>query len=168
MKYTDRIILLSIIFTLSVGLVYGDGSDTENCDGKSEKTITNWQNWQKLTDKPIVSEGHDNSWVDIFVNELAEDNYRNSRVPYPVCAKIVKVSYKDEAGKLFKGLTAMVKMPNGYDSSWGDWWYAQYDNMGLKAKKKGILYSECIACHRAASETDYLFSNEVMSAISQE
>ena len=167
MKYTGRIILLSIIFTSSVGLFSGDDSDTENCDDESEITITNWQNWQKLTNKPIVSEGHDNSWVDIFVNELAADNYRNTRTPYPVCAKIVKVSYTDEAGKLLKGITAMVKMPEGYDSSWGDWWYANYDDMGLIAKKQGKLFYECISCHRAASETDFLFSKEVMTEINE-
>jgi len=167
MKYTSRTVLTSIIFSASVGLVYGEESATESCDSESEITITNWQNWQKLTKKPIVSEGHDNSWVDIFVNELAADNYRNTRIPYPVCAKIVKVSYKDEEGKIFKGLTAMVKMPNGYDSSWGDWWYANYEDMGLIAKKQGRLFYECISCHRAALETDFLFSKEVMTEINE-
>jgi hypothetical protein len=59
-----------------------------------------------------------------------------------VCAKIVKVHYKDETGKLFDGLTAMVKMPSGYDSTNGDWWYAIYDDMGSKAKKQGRLFGD--------------------------
>jgi len=160
--------LVTMVLVATGGLASKDVSATENCENEEEITILNWQNWQKLTDKPIISEGHKNKWVDIFVNVLAEDNYRNTRVPFPVCAKIVKVHYKDEAGTMFDGITAMVKMPSGYDSTWGDWWYANYDDMGSKAKEQGRLYSGCISCHRAASETDYLFSNEVMSEINEE
>ena len=145
-----------------------DVSATEDCVIGEGTTILNWQNWQKLTNKPIFSKGHENSWVNIYVNELAEVTYRNARAPFPVCAKIVKTHYKDEEGKLFDGITAMVKMPSGYDSTNGDWWYAIYDDMGFKAKKQGKLFTGCISCHRGASETDYLFSNEVMTEVNKE
>jgi hypothetical protein len=57
----------------------------------------------------------------------------------------------------------MVKMPDGYDPENGDWWYAIYhDVAGIKPVKQGRLYNDCILCHKGASDTDYLFSKDVM------
>jgi len=81
------------------------------------KTGKAGRNWHTL----IFSKGHSETWVDVYVNELAEETYRNTAGPYLVCAKIVKASYDDEDGKEFRSLTVMVKMPDGYDPENGDW-----------------------------------------------
>ena len=58
----------------------------------------------------------------------------------------------------------MVKMPEGYDSEHIDWWYARYDPAGIEAFDQGKMISDCRNCHQQASDTDYLFSKEVMAA----
>jgi hypothetical protein len=85
--------------------------------------------------------------------------------PYPECAKIVKSHYFDVEGTQIDSLTVMVKMPSGYDTENGNWWYGMYDKSGTIAKKQGRLFSACISCHRGAAKTDYLFSEEVMSEV---
>ena len=61
-------------------------------------------------------------------------------------------------------LTIMVKMPEGYDPEHGDWWYARYDPTGTEVINSGQLVIDCRDCHSAASDTDYLFSIEVLAA----
>ena len=46
----------------------------------------------------------------------------------------------------------------------GDWWCGIYDKSGTIAKKQGRLLNDCITCHKQAAKTDYLFSEEVLSA----
>ena len=121
-----------------------------------------------MNHKPIFSQGHGSTWVDIYVNDLAGETYRNAGILYPVCAKIVKAAYDDEAGTEFWSLNVMVKMPPGYDPENGDWWYANYrDDRGIKPFQQGKLFNKCIACHKEASDTDYLFSKQVMAEISR-
>ena len=140
----------------------------EACTIEEGMTFEDWRSWQKLNHKPMFSKGHGKTWVDIYVNDLAEETYRNVSAPYPVCAKIVKANYEDEEGKSFKSLTVMVKMPNGYDPENGNWWYANsYDADGAKPVRQGRLYTECIVCHSGASETDYLFSKDVMAEVNK-
>ena len=156
-----------ILFSASVSIAMSN-SAKEDCVVDDGITFENWQHWIKLTSTPIISEGHENSWVDIYVNGLAEDTYRSASSPYPVCAKIIKTNYNDKEGTSIHSLTIMVKMQSGYDPDWGDWWYAIYDATGTTAKKQGRLYADCIACHKAASKTDFLFSKEVMAEINKE
>ena len=124
-------------------------------------TFANWRDWKEVTDGFVVSEGHSNSWVRIYVNDLAKDIYLSRSAPYPECAQIVKSAYHDADGSSFRGLTVMVKMPAGYDPENADWWYGKYDESGTFMLKQGKLF-DCIACHKQASETDYLFSKEVL------
>ena len=138
----------------------------EICQFEAGMTFEDWRSWEKLTRKPIFSKGHGSKWVDIYVNDLAGETYRDVGDLYPVCAKIVKATYLDEAGSDFWSLTVMVKMPPGYDPENGDWWYAVYhDTAGVKPVNQGRLYEECILCHAGAAETDYLFSHDVMIEI---
>jgi hypothetical protein len=133
------------------------------CDDDYEMTFEGWREWTQVTPKPVVSEGHSNNWVGIFVDELAKNTYLSAGAPYPECAKIVKPIYDDSEGKSVRKLTIMVKMPPGYDSENGDWWYASYDATGAFVRKQGRL-GECISCHKQAIETDFLFSKVVLKA----
>jgi len=51
----------------------------------------------------------------------------------------------------------------GYDSENFDWWYGVYDASGMDIRDEGKLL-DCTICHKQATETDYLFSKEVMNA----
>ena len=156
--------VIPFAFTLAVS----EASSAEICSFEEGMIFEDWQSWEKLTHRPLFSKGHSSHWVDIYVNELAEETYRDVGDLYPVCAKIVKAAYEDEAGTEFWSLTVMVKMPPGYDPENGDWWYAVYhDTEGIKPVNQGKLYEECIQCHQGAIETDYLFSHDVMIEIEQ-
>ena len=139
----------------------GDGSKT--CIPEKSLDFSDWKSWTRINPKPHLSVGHSNVWVEIYVNTLAKDIYLNARAPYAPCAKIVKVSYKDKETQQFIDLTAMFKMPAGYDSENNDWWYATFDQAGVHAEEKGRL-ANCITCHKKAARTDFLFSKEVMKA----
>lgn len=144
--------------------VNADPAD-KSCRDDWEMTFENWKEWALVTPKPVLSLGHGSSWVKIHVNELAESIYLSMGAPYPECAQIVKSHYFDVEGTQIDSLTVMVKMPSGYDTENGDWWYGMYDKSGTIAKKQGRLFSACISCHRGAAKTDYLFSEEVMSEV---
>lgn len=166
--YYFRLMAIAFILLIASVLLANNVFATESCTIEEGMTFEDWQSWQQLTHKPIFSKGHGETWVEIYVNELAEETYRNATGPYPVCAKVVKAAYEDEGGTEFWSLTVMVKMPQGYDPENGDWWYANYHNAaGIKPVKQGKLYHDCILCHKGASETDYLFSKDVMDEINK-
>ena len=137
-------------------------SSNHNCSS-TEMTFEDWRHWTSVTPVPVRSKGHSNNWVGIYVNKLAEVTYLSASSPYQVCAKIVKPIYTDASGKNVRKLTIMVKMPPGYDSENSDWWYGVYDASGMDMWDEGKLL-DCIICHKQATETDYLFSKEVMNA----
>ena len=136
------------------------------CADVGAMTFEGWREWTQVTQKPIVSEGHSNNWVGIYVDELAKDTYLSAGAPYPECAKIVKPIYHDAEGKSVRKLTIMVKMRPGYDPDNGDWWYANADASGTQIGRRGRLQG-CIGCHYDAAETDYLFSKDVMNALKE-
>ena len=139
----------------------GDGSKT--CIPGESLDFSEWKSWTRINPKPQLSVGHSNVWVAIYVNKLAKGIYQKAGLSYPPCSKIAKASYKDRETKQFIDLTAMFKMPAGYDSDNNDWWYATYDQAGKQAEEKGRL-ANCITCHKKAERTDFLFSKEVMKA----
>jgi hypothetical protein len=152
------------LVAVAVGAIAVNADPTiERCDGNNGMTFVGWNEWTQVTPDPVVSEGHSNNWVGIFVDELAKETYLSAGAPYPECAKIVKPVYSDGEGTSVRKLTVMVKMPAGYDPENGDWWYASYDATGTYVRKQGRLY-ECIFCHKQAVETDYLFSKHIMGA----
>jgi len=155
------LILTFVMLVISTQVLAGSSDD--NCDPKMGITFMNWRNWTPVTVKPVVSEGHSNNWVGVFVNKIAKAKYLSAGSPYPVCAKIVKPIYLDETGTKVLKLTVMLKMPPGYDPENGDWWYASYDKTGEFSWQQGKL-SGCIPCHKQATDTDYLFSREVRKA----
>ena len=90
------------------------------CDDENAMTFEGWSEWAQVTSKPVTSEGHNNNWVGIYVDELAKDTYLSAGAPYPECAKIIKPIYHDAEGKSVRKLTIMVKMKPGYDPDNGD------------------------------------------------
>ena len=129
-------------------------------------TFEDWEKWTKINSDTLPSEGHGNKWVDIYVNDLSEPTYLSAGSLYATCSTVLKATYFDADRNLMGGLAAMVKMPAGYDSQNGDWWYGSFDKTGTKVKEEGKL-EECIACHREALETDYMFSMDVLAAMTE-
>ncbi len=160
-------LFLVLLIAATVGAVDPNADPTTNrCDDDNGMTFEGWREWAQVTPKPVISKGHSNNWVDIYVDELAKDTYLSAGAPYPICAKIVKPIYNDAEGKSVRKLTIMVKMSPGYDPENGDWWYASYDATGNKAREQGRLHG-CIPCHKQAVETDYLFSKDVLNATNE-
>jgi hypothetical protein len=156
--------LLAVLVIATAAAVAAAGeSAAETCAAEEETTFEDWRDWTPVTAKPVLSEGHGDVWVGIYVNALAEDTYMSAGAPFPVCAKIVKAKYSDATGRSVDNLTVMVKQPPGYDPENGDWWYAQFDGAGDRAWRRGKL-QDCIACHEDAAATDYLFSEAVLKA----
>ena len=137
------------------------GSASKSCDKGGKITFGDWRTWTKVTPKPGISRGHSDNWVGVYVNELARNTYMAGGAPYQECAKIVKPIYADANGSRTIKLTIMVKMPTSYDPENADWWYGVYDASGKEVRREGKLLG-CIACHKEASQTDYLFSREVV------
>lgn len=151
-----------LIFMAACAFSANADGTSERCVEEADLTIGGWENWTAITSSPVKSQGHGNQWVKIYVNELARETYKNADAPYRECSKIVKPLFSSSDGKSIAKLTAMVKMAPGYDPANGDWWYALYDGPGTELKKQGKLYTDCIACHKQAAKTDYLFSEDVL------
>jgi len=156
-----------VLIAVAVGAISVNADPAvKRCDDSNGMTFVGWRNWTRVTPNPVVSEGHSNNWVGIFVDELAKETYLSAGAPYMECAKIVKPIYNDGEGESVRKLTIMVKMPAGYDPDNGDWWYASYDATGAYARRQGRL-GECILCHKQAVATDYLFSKEVLKSFEE-
>jgi hypothetical protein len=117
--------------------------------------------WTKINPEPIM--GHGEHWVDVYVDDLAESTYLSASAPYPECAQVVKPEYTDSSGTEILRIGVMVKMPSGYDPENGDWWYAMYNPAGTRPYMTGKI-DFCIACHKTAAGTGYLFPQEVLEA----
>ena len=125
-----------------------------DCGSETDKTFEDWPEWIKVNVNLI--EGHGAKWADVYVDDLAKATYLAASAPYPECARIVKLEYSDESATVINTMTVMGKMPPGYDPDNGDWWYGVYDGSGTLAGLTGKLHSECIVCHKKASDADYL------------
>jgi hypothetical protein len=75
----------------------------------------------------------------------------------PIGATVVKEKYADgnASGPLHE-YAMMVKRAPGYDPSGGDWEYVYVTLNPKRSTTRGRL-AECIGCHSAAKERDYLF-----------
>lgn len=135
-----------------------------DCGPDVEMSFEDWRSWNRVNPTVLLSKGHADEYVDIYVDDLAKDTYLAASSPYPECSRIVKAHYTDETATEVEKLTIMVKMPEGYDPEHNDWWYAQYDPTGTTARAQGKTIFECRSCHQQASGTDYLFSEEVIAA----
>ncbi len=155
-------LLIGLALSTAVSIVGADDA-AMSCAVDRPTTFGRWREWTPVTPDPVVSPGHSANWVGISVDERAEATYLAAGSPYPECAMIVKPVYTDETGQHVRKLTVMVKMPAGYDTANGDWWYASYDASGTRMGENGKLPT-CIVCHKRAAEIDYLFSKNVLEA----
>lgn len=118
--------------------------------------FSGWQDWDKMSDEPFFSRSHTRSFVDVFVEPSAVEDYRAATGPYPPGTQIAKVQYTDEGGSVILAVTAMAKMEPGYDEDHGDWFYGVYDEPGTTPRETGKIDS-CIGCHVQAEDRDYVF-----------
>ena len=136
-----------------------------DCGSEEEQDFNDWAGWTKVNPTIILSEGHHNSWLNIYVDDLAKFTYMEASAPYPECARIVSARHQGETLKAVNELFVMVKMPEGYDPENNDWWYGRYDETGNNEYEAGKVES-CIECHKEAHETDYMYSKEVLAVSS--
>jgi hypothetical protein len=160
----STVVLIMLLFAPNAMLAVAQAASKKiGCAQIKRLSFSNWQEWTPILNKPVRSVGHNDNWVGIFVDDLAKATYLAAGAPYPECARIVKPIYRDAKGTSVRKLTIMVKMPAGYDTENGDWWYAKADPSGSRIGRHGRL-DDCISCHKQAAETDYLFSRDVMNA----
>ena len=91
---------LVLLIVATVGAVEVNADPTANrCGEDMEMTFEGWNKWTQVTPGPVVSQGHGDRWVGIFVDELAKDTYLSAGAPNPKCATIIKPLYSDADGK---------------------------------------------------------------------
>ena len=134
---------------------HGDPCGGDPCGGDAAAGWSAWGGWTKINATAFVSEGHRDTYVDVFVPATFVDAYRDRSAPAPVGMRVVKAQYSKTAADVVSGLTVMMKMEPGYDPEHGDWLYGVYDPAGTKAKMEGKL-EMCIECHENDADRDYL------------
>jgi hypothetical protein len=105
---------------------------------------------------------HANSYIRIYMNDLAAKAFRGRSTSYPVGSVIVKEkrprgSWFEETGRPVHqsdGVGGMVKRPPGYDTAHGDWEYFYFEE---GSKIEGGRIASCAGCHGGASTRDYVF-----------
>ncbi len=140
----------------------GDGNPcaaTATAEGDPTADFAGWESWTKINGARFFSKAHGEAWVDVYVEPTYAGAYREGRGVAGM--RIVKAQYASAEATEVQGLTAMQKREPGYDDANGDWFYGVYAPDGTTAKTSGKL-APCINCH-TSSDTDYLFSSEVMS-----
>jgi cytochrome P460 len=160
---------LNTIFMLIVSGCVGIGTEgfvNPDCGPDVDMTFKDWRSWNRVNPTVLLSTGHADVYVHIFVDNLAKNTYLAASSPYPECSRIIKAQHTDETATEVEELAIMVKMPEGYDPEHNDWWYARYDPTGTEAISSGKMVTDCRTCHEQASETDYLFSEKVIAASS--
>jgi len=86
-----------------------------------------YASWQKMNTEPFFSKTHGKRMVDVYVNDIALEAFKDDEKPFPVGSVVVKTSWEtkdkvatDVAGPIF----VMEKKQQGYDPGNEDWWYA--------------------------------------------
>lgn len=117
-----------------------------------------WQSWERLSDEPFVSEGHEAAFVEVYVAPEYVEEYRALDGEMPEGMGIVKAGYADDGGEPgeLTGLTVMAKMGEDYDPENNNWYYGMLEPEGEMAMMQGPV-EMCVGCHAGAEDTDYLF-----------
>ena len=72
-----------LLIVATAGAVEVNADATANrCGEDMEMTFVGWNNWTQVTPGPVVSQWHGDSWVGIFVDELAKDAYPSAGAAY--------------------------------------------------------------------------------------
>ena len=115
--------------------------------------------WSMMEEKKSQEENgpHKDAAIDIYMNSLAAEAFKNKSFPYPVGAIVIKdknALSSAELNNTNKGVGGMLKREKGFDSEHGDWEYFFFKDVNKIDKGK---IDSCIQCHSRASEKDYVF-----------
>ncbi|MFT5682456.1 MAG: hypothetical protein ACI8RZ_003374 [Myxococcota bacterium] len=106
---------------------------------------SSWSQLKSWTGVTASTDGTHGDYVQIWANPVAYDALA-AGTAVPDGGILVKEGYTDEAGTDLKGISVMQKITD-YDSTNGDWFWAQYDSSGA-ASVSGAA-SGCYGCHSA-------------------
>jgi hypothetical protein len=134
---------------------------TVSLQAQESLTFPNWKALHQLNPRSYRSDNH-NAWVNLYVNKKAKKAYKEVKARFPIGSLVLKSLFVDYNQTQFKKLAIMVKMQKGYDPVNNDWWYGLYDESGMIAEREGKMF-DCIDCHEVVRETDFMFSEDVMS-----
>ncbi|QOY55669.1 cytochrome P460 family protein [Candidatus Sulfurimonas marisnigri] len=152
----SKLLLISLLFTLLYSK-HEDGASAEKF------VFPKWKSMNLLNKELLNSIDH-NSFVDIYVNDIAKSAYINKNNKLPEGSIILKPLYPERKRENLARLVIMMKMKDGYDSENENWWYGVYDKTGTNGWFEGKIDS-CINCHEHMWSTDYLFSESVINKI---
>ncbi len=122
---------------LGIFVACGSGS------GSSDKTTTvkslagdaeygelevgaDWKTYTKVNTQQYIAETHGGRFVDVYVNSVGLEAYKNEDAELPVGSIIVKTSKErdgDKASSVDGPIFVMEKRQKGYDAEHDDWWY---------------------------------------------
>jgi hypothetical protein len=90
-----------------------------------------YESYVKMTKAPYFSSDHGKRFVEIYVNDVGAEAYKDDDAAFPVGTIIVKTSWEadaegknptDVAGPIF----VMEKKEAGFDDEHENWWYAMH------------------------------------------
>jgi len=121
--------------------------------------MKDYQKWLVQSDMVPGKSPH-GAFVQVYFNVVSVDEK-----PYHV---IVKDNFMPD--KKLAAVTVMAQREAGYDSDNNNWFWAKYDpdgsiskndkDMALAGRVAKGMDMGCIACHKAASDKDYVFIND--------
>ena len=140
-----------------------DGEEQKKITGEeiAKQTVTQYRGskWVQFNDKSWTSDAHDRMLVDVYGNRASLATYGSASEARRGSTLVMHSwisSQKIATGPVW----IMVKMERGYDTDYGDWYYAQVGANGnvLRAgssEDSGI--KKCASCHAEVMDHDYLF-----------
>jgi hypothetical protein len=135
------------------------GKEDVDFAGKMWTAIKDYQKWLVQSDI-IPSQPPHGAFVRVYYNMVTVDGK-----PYHV---IVKDNFTPD--KELAAVTVIVQREAGYDSDNNNWFWVKYGpdgsigkndkDMALAGRVAKGMDMGCIACHKAASDKDYVFIND--------
>ncbi|GEM_PF-1710678 len=107
-------------------------------------------------------------YINVYVNKIGFEAMTSEKAPeFPEGSLIIKEKFSNPMGatksqKNIELYTIMLKREKGYNSECGDWEFISV-NGNLNEQAGGKL-DQCISCHLAVPETDYVFRKAYLSA----
>jgi len=99
-----------------------------------------YKSFTKVNKEPFLSGDHGGRFVDVWVNEIGLEAYKNEEVQPPVGTLLVKTSWEAVDGKpsaVAGPIFVMEKRAQGFNEEHSDWWYAMHwENVSDKWQKR--------------------------------
>jgi hypothetical protein len=131
---------------------------------KSGLPHVDYRAWQRLNTAPYISDQHGARFVNVYINDKADDFFTASdEQPMAVGSVVIKDSISAvESGGISRGpLFIMEKMPPGFAPDFGDWRYTMIMPNGKLFGMTGGTGSRsvefCGECHLQVAPRDHLF-----------